>query len=283
MTQGRNLALAAAAAAAITVGFSAPALADYVRLGSVDVGFHTDRDTAWSRFGGRVEGLRLEAGRSDIYCRSIRVTYANGERDRVFSGRLEERNPVYVDIRRGRIQEIDFVCRSDEFSGGKIYIAADVGRYRDEWRSSPDWSGFWSGVLGGGFGDGRGYGDGDRHPGFGGGFDDNEWVSLGRESFEGRGDTESHFTGAFRGQRGHSVDRIGLRALNADASCSRVTVTFGNGATRDLNISQVRRMDQGQLYSLDLPGGDRNITDITLSCHARRGADQVTIGLYARK
>ena len=42
----------------MTAGFSAPALADYQRLGSVDVGFHMDKDTQWTRFGGGMEGLK---------------------------------------------------------------------------------------------------------------------------------------------------------------------------------------------------------------------------------
>ena len=53
-------ALVAAAAAATA---SVPALADYVRIGSVDVGLRMDRDSAWSRFGGGMEGLRLIASR----------------------------------------------------------------------------------------------------------------------------------------------------------------------------------------------------------------------------
>jgi len=276
MIRGRQIALAAAVTAAVTAGFSASAMADYVKLGSVDVGFHMDRDTNWSRFGGRMEGLRLVASRSDINCRSIAVTYGNGERERVFSGRLEERNPVSVDLAGGSryVKKIDFVCRSDEFSGGKIYIMADVGRYRDEWRKSPDWSSYWSAILGGGgvsIGIGGGMG--------GGIFDMNNWVRVGSESFEGRNDVEHHYTG---GWSGRSVDRIGLRAVNADATCDRVTVRFGNGNVNDLNADRVRRMDRGQFYNIDLPGNNRNIRDVTLDCHAR-GTYQVTIEIYVRK
>src|SRR6476659_3012163 len=125
--------------------FSASALADYVRIGSVDVGFRMDRDSAWSRFGGGMEGLRLVASSSDIACRDIRVTFGDGTTQNVFRGVLHEETPVDVDVRGGmrRVNRIDFVCRSDRASGGKIFIAADVGRFRAEWQRSPDWALTW--------------------------------------------------------------------------------------------------------------------------------------------
>ena len=103
-----------AMAAAMSVGFTVPALADYVHLGSVDVGHRADRDTAYSRFGGPVESLRLSADRSDIVCRSVRVRYDNGTTDEVFSGRLREGRSTDVDVRgrARRIDSINFACRS---------------------------------------------------------------------------------------------------------------------------------------------------------------------------
>ena len=56
----------AALAGLMTVGAAAPALADYVTLGSVDVGYRTDRTPAYTRFGGRLEGLRLVAKNPDM-------------------------------------------------------------------------------------------------------------------------------------------------------------------------------------------------------------------------
>jgi len=280
MLRGRQIALAAAVTAALTAGFAAPAFADYVRLGSVDVGFHMDRDSTWSRFGGRMAGLRLVASQSDIMCRAITVTYGNGARDRVFSGRLEERNPVYVDLAGGNryVKRIEFVCRSDEFSGGRIFIMADVGDYMDEWRRSPDWSGYWSGIFGGGGGVSVGVTGGG---GFGVGiaFDPDKWIRVGSETFEGGGDVEQHYTGAWAGSH---VDRIGFRAVNDDAGCGRITVRFANGDVRDLNVDPVRRMEQGRFYSLDLPGSHRNITEVNMACHPR-DARSVTIDIFARK
>jgi hypothetical protein len=246
-------------AALLSTGLSAPALADYVRIGSVDVGFRMDRDSAWSRFGGGMEGLRLIASNSDIACRSIRVTFGDGTQQNVFNGVLQEETPVDVDVRGGvrRVQRIDFTCRSDRAEGGKIFLAADVGRFRAEWQRAPEWATIFTGYSGSA--------------------DPNFWVSLGRERFEGR-EVESNFAG----WGGRSVDRIGLRAVNADARCRRVRVTFGNGNTRDLDVGQLDRMQQGRVYRIDLPGGERNIVRLALLCRPV-GAPTVAVEILARK
>src|ERR1700749_4727795 len=98
------------AAALATLGFAAPALADFVKLGSVDVGYRTDRDTKWTRFGGAMEGLRLEADRSDVKCRSIVAHFADGSSQNVFTGQLVENRPIVVDVRGGmrRVNDVTF-------------------------------------------------------------------------------------------------------------------------------------------------------------------------------
>jgi hypothetical protein len=264
MIRARTLAIAAAAATAI-VAFAGQASAAYVRLGSVAVGFRVDHDTQWTRFGGRMEGLRLVASRSDIYCRSIRVQYGNGKWDRVFSGRLNEHRPVHVDLagHSRHVRKIRFVCRSREFRGGRIFISADVGRYRDEWRRSPDWRRFWSHVF-----------NWDR-PGGGPAMG---WVTLGREHFEGRHDREHRFAG----WRGRHVDRIGLRPMGHDARCSRVVITFGNGSTQRIHTWTRGVLRRGHTYRFDLRGRTRNIRRLDLVCRAVRG-HRVTIEILARK
>jgi hypothetical protein len=259
-------------AAAMTMAVSAPALADYVRLGSVDVGYRTDADTAYTRFGGRMESLRLTADRSDVFCRSIRVRYADGDVDNVFHGALREDRPVNVDLRgrRARVDSIRFVCRSNEFRGGKIYIAAEVGRYGDEWRHHRDWDRLWSGIFGMGHGPGP-----DMHHGP----DRDEWITLGRESFEGRNDSESTFAG---GWRGHSVDRIALRPLDADARCMRVVVAYENGRKQKVEDALPRVLQQGRLAVVNLPGRDRDIRSLFLRCRAV-GEHRVTIEILVRK
>jgi hypothetical protein len=251
-----------AMAAAMTVASAVPALADYVRLGSVDVGFMTDRDSSFTRFGGQLEGLRLTADRSDIYCRSIRVTYGNGVRENLFTGVLREDRPVYVDLRGGsrRVYRVDFTCRSDRFRGGKIYVNGDLGRYRDDWRRDPYWAGVWGSI-------------------FGNAMDHafNEWVSLGRETFYGRHDRENTFAGFGRGR---SIDRIGLRPLDGDARCTRVTARFANGAVRNLYGADFLR--QGRTTVIDLPGDQRNLVSLNMACRAL-GDYRVTIDILGRK
>jgi hypothetical protein len=255
-----------ALAALMAAGLSAtPALADYVRLGSVDVGYRTDRDTTWSRFGGGMEGLQLTADRSNIFCRNIRVTFRNGDRENVFSGMLREDRPVDVDLRGGvrRVERIDFTCRSDEFRGGRIYINADVGRYRDEWRRDPMWTSLWAALFGG---DRGGYYDRTH----------DDWTSLGRVRFEGRRDREN----AFAGWRGRSVDRIALRAIDGDARCRRITAEFASGRSRELSGGDY--LQRGRATVLDLPGGDRNLSSLNMRCRAVGDYD-VTVEVLVRR
>jgi hypothetical protein len=247
-------------------GFTAPALADsYVRLGSVDVGFRTDRDTQWTRFGGGMEGLRLVADRSDIRCRSIIAHFADGTQQNVFSGQLQDNRPIEVDLRGGsrRVRDVSFICRSEERSGGKIYVSANVGRFQNEWRNSPDWMLFWSRLFNWGA------------PGMNNGGDANYWVSLGRQNFQGRRDTDSTFTG----WAGRSVEKIAFKAINDDARCTRVRVNFGNGSSTMLNVG---RLDQGRFRSFDLPGGNRDVRSLNMTCRALN-RNNVTIEISARK
>jgi hypothetical protein len=256
-------------AAAMAIGVSAPANAEYVRLGSVDVGFRADSDTAYTRFGGRMESLRFTASRSDIFCRSIIVRYENGETQNVFSGRLDERSPVDVDL-RGRARRVDsirFLCRSNEFRGGKIFIAGEVGRYRDEWRRDRDWDRMWSGLFGGGM---SGPGPGPRMG------NDNDWVSLGRLSFQGRNDHDS----TFAGWAGRHVDRIGLRPVDGDARCMSIVVTFDNG--HKVKLTDGRVLERGRMNVYDLPGYERNLAKLYMRCRAL-GDYSVTIDIFVRK
>ncbi len=261
MNRSRILALATV----VSIGFTAPALADFVKLGSVDVGYRTDRDTTWSRFGGGMEGLRLEADRSDVKCRSIVAHFGDGSQQNVFSGQLMDNRPIVVDVRGGarRVRDVTFTCRSDERNGAKIYVEADVGRYQDEWRRSPEWMLFWSHVFNW------------ATPGNNNGNDPNVWVSLGRQTFQGRNDVDSTFTG----WGGRSVEKIGFKAVNDDARCSRVRVNFASGTSTMLNVG---RLDQGRFQSFDLPGNSRNVKSIDMRC---RGLNKfnVAIEISARK
>lgn len=264
MKRARMIAIAAAAAAGI-VAFAAPASAAYVRLGHVEVGHRIDRDTSWTHFGGGMVGLRLAANRSDIFCRSICVQYGNGQWDRVFSGRLRRNRPVRVDLagNKRHVRRINFVCRS-RGRHGRINIAADVGRYRDEWRRSPGWARRWSHVFHWGAVPPRAAAAG--------------WIVLGREHFRGRRDHERRFAG----WRGNQVDRIALRPVRKDARCNRVKVTFRNGSHHNLANQHRGVLRAGGFYRYDLPGRTRNIKRLDLVCHAV-GRHAVTIEILARK
>jgi hypothetical protein len=266
-----------AASAAVTAGLSAivsPALADYVRLGSVDVGFKVDRDTTWNRFGGSMEGLRLVADHADIYCRSISVEYGNGQHQKVYSGMLREDRPINVDLAgdRRKVNQINFVCRSDRFSGGRIYISADVGRYRDEWQRSPGWAMYWSHIFHWGPAPGPA-----PMPGPGS-YDPAHWVVMGTESFVGRHDRAAR-GGGWSGRR---VDTVALQPIDNDAVCSSLVATFANGQRQGLNAGQRGVLRRGGFYRFDLPGGNRNIVRLDLTCHAA-GDYAVRVKIFARK
>ncbi len=276
-----------AAATAACLGVLAPALADYVRIGSVDVGNRPDFDTAYSRFGGRVESLRLVADRSDVFCRSITVRYANGDTDNVFSGRLPAGQPVAVDV-RGRakpVAEVHFDCRAEARRGGVIYVDAEIGRYRDEWRKDRDWHGRWSNLFGG---DAmppppppRSMNDRDNDmppppPSRSMGDRDGGWIVIDRISFEGRNDRDN--TSA--GWRGRRIDSIALRPLGTTARCNKVAATFRNG--QRVTLATDRKLERDRMTVLDLPGDQRDLDQIYMRCHAF-GDGRVTIEILGRK
>lgn len=259
-------------AALLSIGATAPALADYVQLGSVDVGYRSERSTAYTRFGGGMEGLRLEARGSSIACDSIRAEFADGDRQKVFSGRLFPNQPVSVDLRGGTrvVNRLDFQCKADD-RDGTIYIAGDLGRYRDTWRNSAYWNPGWGGPM-----------NPPQRPDYRdplsgpGSFDIRDWSTFGRETFGSRPDRSQTVSGF----RGRASDRIALRARGADAGCSRVVAYFTDGRSVDLQAPS-RRMSRGAIYQIDLPGGVHNIDRLDLLCRAV-DARSVEIEIYAR-
>ncbi len=134
---------------------------------------------------------------------------------------------------------------------------ADVGRYRDEWRRSPDWNNVWAKIFDWGV----------MPP------QRNAWVSIARKRFS---DYEM-VTGQWSG---HDVARIGLRAVDGDARCTRVRAEFGNGSRANLDSRKFDRMERGRVYQVDLPGAYRKVTRLGLVCHAL-GDAAVTIEVLA--
>ena len=173
---------------------------------------------------------------------------------------MPERRDVTVDLQgdERNIRRIVFNCRSLAPFGARVDIAADIGGYREAWQRHPDFDRFWRGRWGRGGWDGpRGGWDGPREA---------NWIPLGVQRFEGRRDSEA----SFPGHRGRQLESIAIRPINADARCRRITATFANGRTRDLALGPSDFLQQDRLYRIDLPGGDRNIQRIDMTCRAVR-------------
>jgi hypothetical protein len=252
--------------ALIVAGTAVPALADWDRLGSVNVSPGRQGTAVYRSFGGPIERLNLNADRSSVYCRSVRVTFANRRSRNVFSGRLDKDRSRTIDLpgNQRSVRRIDFKCRALERRTAQIHIAADIGRYRETWRRHPNFERTWSRLFN--WGNDRNV-DNNRSRG-------NEWVRLGSERFTGR-DRETTFAGV----RGRGLTAIGLRPTDDDARCSMVRVTFANGRSRELGVDWGDRLTEDRMYRVDLPGDERNVERIDMVCRAIGDRD-VTIQIF---
>ena len=133
-------------AALLLVGAVSPALAAWDRIGSVDFSRRDSHDTQYGNFGGSVEALALQARGSDLRCRSVTATFGNGRSQQIFRGNLPVGQNVTIDLpgRERRVSRLDFDCQPTTRRNASVDIVADVGRYQDEWRRSPDWQRTWS-------------------------------------------------------------------------------------------------------------------------------------------
>jgi hypothetical protein len=284
MEMNMNKSKIAALAAVLCMGAAVTAVAqpgfrpgsNWDSLGSVNVDARRgpnsgrpgmDRDVRNFDLGGPVERIALRAERADINCRSINARYGNrpgrgGRNNQIFSGMLRQGRTVNVDM-PGVARNLDglvFNCQALGRRDGVIRISADIGRYRNDWMAGPNWRGTWARMFNWGSNVA------------------NNWQPLGRESFEGRGDSEM----VFAGLRGRNVDSIALMPTNADARCSRVEARFANGRRQALNIDSGDYLRRGMYAQVDLPGNVRNIESLSLRCQAVNAA-RVEIGLYASR
>ena len=283
--------------AVLCAGVAAPASAAWDRIGSVNFSFRADRETAYGNFGGRVEALSLRARTSPVTCRDVRVTFGNGMTRSVFQGMLRPGRDVVLDLpgQARLIRRVDFNCRSMIPRPATVDIAADVGRYQAEWRRSPDWNRMWSRMFNwdnnvadnqydnryGNRGDNR-YDNRYDNDRFGndryveGPLNTQGWFTVGSEVFQGNYDRETTFAGL----RGRNVTRIGLRPVNDDARCSRVTATFADGRRMDLNINDNQMLREDRVHQIDLPGYRSDVMRLDMACHAEHG-QQVTMQVMA--
>src|SRR5438067_1489689 len=140
-------------AVALTIGAAAPAFATWDRIGSVDFSRRDTHNTQYGNFGGSVEALALQARGSDMRCDSVTATFGNGRTSQVFRGELPQGQNVTLDLPGGErlVRRLDFDCQPTERARGNIAVSvdvvADVGRYQDEWRRSPDWARTWSRIF----------------------------------------------------------------------------------------------------------------------------------------
>jgi hypothetical protein len=68
--------------------------------------------------------------------------------------------------------------------------------------------------------------------------------------------------------------------LDGDARCSRVTAIFGNGRARDLPIGPGDYLAAGEARWIDLPGLDRNLVQVDMTCRPV-GTMPVTVQVLA--
>lgn len=269
-----------ALAAVIVASTAVPALADWDRIGSVNISPGRERSSVYGSFGGPIERLHLNADRSSVYCRSVRVTFTNGRTRNVFSGRLDEDNPRMIDLPgyQRSVRRIDFRCRALERRTAQIQISADIGNYRETWRRNPNFQRLWSGLFN--WDDDRdrnGRNDRNDRDGRNDRGDNNDriqWVRLGSERFTGR-ERETTFAGV----RGRGLTAIGLQPADDDARCTSVRVHFANGRSREVGVDWGDRLSEDRMYRVDLPGDERNVERIDMVCRSIGDRD-VTINIF---
>jgi hypothetical protein len=217
-----------------------------------------DRDVKTFTLGGPVERLQLRAERSDVNCRSVNASFANGQRRNIFTGILREGRNTDIDLpgQDRSIRAIDFNCGADRGPAATIRIVADIGRYQDEWRRNPNWQRDWARIFNWGS---------DQF---------NNWQMVSSESFEGRDDREQAYTG----WRGRHVDAVALKPIGADVRCSNVVAHFDRRQQR-LDVNNGDTLRQGQYYKIDLPGNYRNLESINLRC-TPVGARRVEVQIF---
>ncbi len=202
-----------------------------------------------------MEGLRLTADGNDVLlpARFVAPISVTGPQTRTvlhrasFARTVRSTSTCRAAAPR-MVRDVSFTCRSDERGGAKIYLSAEIGRFRNDWMKSPLWASFWSHMFRWGNAD-----NGNR----------SELLGHARPR-ELRGPPRPP-SRTSRAGPGRNVERIGLRAVNGDARCAKVRVTFGNGSTANLDVG---RLDQGRVKQIDLPGGNRNIRSLNLVCSA---------------
>jgi hypothetical protein len=104
-------------------------------------------------------------------------------------------------------------------------------------------------------------------------------LSIGAERFGRDGDRETIFAG-FRGQR---VQAIGLKAVGTDAECRRIVVRFAGGGRQVLTGRNQTQLREGRTLWFNLPGNQRNVESLVLSCNPASRVANVRIEVVAER
>ena len=249
MKMFRSIALAALF---VAVGI-APAAAAWHSAGTVRFGSGL-RHRSVAGPARAVSRVELTARNNSVYCRNIHAVLRSGRRVMLYSGRLEQGEPMRLDVPgdRRQLDRLTFNCRSTH-NWAFIEVAVETGRSHGG--HGPDW-----------------YREGRRNlP------DRDLWQRVGRERFEGRHDRET----ARAGWAGRLIDAIALKPVEDDARCRRVVAEFRHDERRDLDVYRYDVMRRGRYYIFDLPGDVRNLVRLHLACRAVGDRD-VTIDIYSR-
>jgi len=232
------------------------------RVGTVEFNTVRENDARFTSFGGSVEGIRLEARDADVRCRDVRATFMNGRSVSLFEGTIPRHQPVVLDLPGGdrAVRSLEFFCRGTSTRANRVDVAVDLGRYQAEWQRHPSWSS-WSPAFP--------WADRDRGP---------QWVTLGSERFNDRRDRQT----TIAGRRGEQISSLALQPMNADARCRNIEITFRNGGSRRLEFSRNNYLNEGEFYRIDLPGQQRNVERIDMTCQAVRGRG-VTMQVFASR
>jgi hypothetical protein len=255
-----------ALAALAGLGAASPALADWDNIGSIDVSYGNDRDTASPDFGGPVERLRFTARGGDVQCRTIRAAYGNGQSSEVFAGSLRQGQARAVDMPGSArtVTRVTFTCHAVGRGGAKLQMEADVGRYQAQWRASPSWASMWSRTM--------------HWQNSAPSNSADSWVQIGAVHFNGGTDTD----GTAAGWAGRNITTIAFKPVNGDAVCLPASVRFGNGMTQSVSINGGQRLRAGTAYKIDLPGNKADVSSVAMRCHPV-GQGSVTINILGNK
>ena len=112
------------------VGAAAPALADWNDLGDLQLHHGGERFLRDVPLNGQAQRLRLTGSGDDIFCRSVSVTFGNGEVHEVYHGLLHRERSQDVDLGGldQPIRSLSFQCGAQHFDNALLHLEADVGR-----------------------------------------------------------------------------------------------------------------------------------------------------------